>query len=91
LTRARILSSLSDMKIYILAAATLSLSACNPASPQNVVVQDVAANNMVADDVTEVADDSASAPSDAAPSADASENQQAGNADGAAEKERHEP
>jgi hypothetical protein len=91
LTRTRILFSLLVMKIHILAAATLSLSACNPAPPQNAVVQDVAANNMIADDVTEVQDDSASAPSDVAASVGASGNAQANTANGAGEKERREP
>ena len=49
------------MKIYILAASLVALTACDSAPPQNSI-QDVAANNMIADDVTEVQDDSASAP-----------------------------
>ncbi len=53
------------MKIYILAAPLLALAACDAAPPQNNVV-DVASNNMIADDVTEVDDDSASAPSNEA-------------------------
>lgn len=62
LTAAINLFNLSPMKIYILAAPLLALTACDSAPPQNNV-QDVAANNMIADDVTEVADDSATAPS----------------------------
>ncbi len=64
LTGARNLFSLTNMKIYILAATLLALAACGSTPPENNV-QDVAANNMIADDVTEVEDDSASAPSDA--------------------------
>jgi hypothetical protein len=52
------------MKIYLLAAPLLALAACDSAPPQNAVVQDVAANNMIADDVTEVQDDSAAAPTE---------------------------
>ena len=50
------------MKLYILAAPLLALTACGstPENANNVV--DVASNNMIADDVTEVQDDSASAP-----------------------------
>jgi hypothetical protein len=61
LTGARNLSNLPNMKIYVLAAPFLALAACDSAPPQNNI-QEVAANNMVADDVTEVQDDSASAP-----------------------------
>jgi hypothetical protein len=61
LTCAANLSSLRIMKIYILAFPLLAMAACNAAPPQNNI-QDVAANNMIADDVTEVQDDSASAP-----------------------------
>jgi hypothetical protein len=53
------------MKIYIPAAALLALSACGSTPPQNDMannVQEVTANNMIADDVTEVQDDSAAAP-----------------------------
>jgi hypothetical protein len=53
------------MKIYIPAAALLALTACGSTPAQNETannVQDVAANNMIADDVTEVQDDSAAAP-----------------------------
>ena len=49
------------MKIYILAAALFAVAGCNAAPPQNNI-QDVAANNMIADDVTEVQDDSATSP-----------------------------
>lgn len=49
------------MKIYIFAAPLLALAACDSTPRQNNV-QDVAANNMIADDVTEVQDDSATAP-----------------------------
>lgn len=55
---------LRPMKIYILAAALLALTACDSAPTENAVVQDVAANNMIADEVTEVQDDSAAAPSE---------------------------
>jgi hypothetical protein len=61
LTAALNLSNLRAMKIYILAAPLLALAACGSTPPANNV-QDVAANNMVADDVTEVQDDSAAAP-----------------------------
>ena len=57
------------MKIYILAASLLALAACDSAPTQNAVVQDVAANNMIADEVTEVQDDSAAAPSESSASA----------------------
>lgn len=55
---------LTLMKIYLLAGPLLLLAACNSAPTQNAVVQDVAANNMIADEVTEVPDDSAAAPSE---------------------------
>lgn len=55
---------LPPMKIYILAAPLLALAACDSAPTQNAVVQDVAANNMIADEVTEVQDDSAAAPTE---------------------------
>ena len=61
MTAAINLFNLSPMKIYILAAPLLALAACDSTPPQNNV-QDVAANNMIADDVTEVQDDSAAAP-----------------------------
>lgn len=56
--------NLCGMKIPLLAAPLLFLAACDSAPPQNAVVQDVAANNMIADEVTEVPDDSAAAPSE---------------------------
>jgi hypothetical protein len=46
------------MKIYMPAAALFLLAACNGAPPQNNV-EDVSANNMIADEVTEVPDESA--------------------------------
>lgn len=47
------------MKNYLCIAALFALAACGkPAQPK---VEDVAANQMVNDDVTEVADDSATA------------------------------
>lgn len=52
------------MKISIPAVALVLLAACNAAPPQNAAqgnVQDVAANKMSLDEVTEVEDDSASA------------------------------
>ncbi len=52
------------MKIYLLAAPLLILAACDSAPTENAVVQDVAANNMIADEVTEVQDDSAAAPAE---------------------------
>jgi hypothetical protein len=67
LTRARNLFSLASMRIHILAAPLLALAACDSAPTQNNVV-DVASNNMIADDVTAVDDDSASAPSEPATS-----------------------
>ncbi len=47
------------MKIYLPAIGLGLLAACNTPPPQNNV-QDVAANNMALDEVTEVQDDSAS-------------------------------
>ena len=44
------------MRIYILAAPLFFVSACNSAPPQTNVA-DVTANNMIADDVTEVEDE----------------------------------
>ncbi len=56
------------MKIYIPFVALVMLAACNPPPTENTLqsnVQEVAANNMSLDEVTEVQDDSASAlPSD---------------------------
>jgi hypothetical protein len=49
------------MKMLVVAAPLLVLCACDAAPPAQNVIQDVAANNMIADDVTEVQDDSASA------------------------------
>jgi hypothetical protein len=63
------------MKICLLAAPLLFLAACNAAPTQNAVVQDVAANNMIADEVTEVPDDSAAAPSESSAPAPLSEQQ----------------
>ena len=48
------------MKIWIPAVATILLAACNTPPPQNNL-QEVAANNMMLDEVTELQDDSASA------------------------------
>ena len=48
------------MKIWIPAIATILLAACNTPPPQNNL-QEVATNNMMLDEVTEVQDDSASA------------------------------
>ena len=65
LTDSPVAAKLWHMKIYIPVVALLALSACGSSPSQNDVagnVQDVAANNMIADDVTEVPDDSASAP-----------------------------
>lgn len=61
------------MKIQLLAAALLALAGCDSAPSQNAVVQDVAANNMIADEVTEVQDDSGAAPSESSAPAPTSE------------------
>jgi hypothetical protein len=45
------------MKIYLSAALALALVACGQPAPEKV--EDVAANNMAEDEVTEVADESA--------------------------------
>jgi uncharacterized lipoprotein YajG len=57
------------MKICIPAVALVLLAACNAPSAQNNM-QEVAANNMAVDEVTEVQDDSASAPQSEADSQD---------------------
>lgn len=69
------------MKICIPALALVLLAACNAEPPQNTM-QEVAANNMTLDEVTEVQDDSASAPLTEADS----ENQDKNAAEGAAAK-----
>jgi uncharacterized lipoprotein YajG len=61
LTRAFNLAKLAPMKICIPAVALVLLAACSTPSPQNNQPE-VAASNMMLDDVTEVQDDSASAP-----------------------------
>ncbi len=64
MTGAAILSKLASMKLSIPAVALVLLAACNASSSQNTAqgnVQEVAANNMSLDEVTEVQDDSASA------------------------------
>jgi uncharacterized lipoprotein YajG len=61
LTGSQVAAKLRSMKIYIPAAALFALTACGSTSPSLNNVQDVAANNMIADDVTEVQDDSAAA------------------------------
>jgi len=55
---------------YAVPAMFISVAGCDaaPPPPQNVI-QDVAANNMALDEVTEVADDSASAPAEYADTA----------------------
>ena len=90
LTAAFNLFNLSRMKIYILAVPLLALAACDSAPPQNNV-QDVAANNMIADDVTEVEDDSAAAPpSESAAPAPAQNSEQDMKDEEAAKKDRGE-
>ena len=56
-----LMSKLVTMKIYILGAALFALAACGSTPPENAAgnIVDVASNDMVDDDVTEVADDSA--------------------------------
>jgi hypothetical protein len=90
LTRAAILFKLASMKIYILAAVLLALAACDSAPTQNAVVQDVAANNMIADEVTEVQDDSAAAPTESSVPAPGPMSDQERNDEAAAKKDRGE-
>ncbi|MFZ4745982.1 MAG: hypothetical protein ACOYLK_03700 [Sphingomonas sp.] len=73
MTRAVNLSKLAFMKICIPAVAFVLLAACNTPPPQNNL-EAVAANDMTLDDVTEVQDDSASAPVTAAESQDQDNN-----------------
>ena len=64
------MSKLAAMKIYMLAAPLFFLAACGSTPPENAAdnIVDVASNDMVGDDVTEVADDSATVSgSEAAP------------------------
>jgi hypothetical protein len=61
------------MKICISAVALVLLAACNTPPPQNNL-QEVAANNMTLDEVTEVQNDSASAPPTEAESEDQANN-----------------
>jgi uncharacterized lipoprotein YajG len=65
------------MKICIPAFALILLAACNAPPAQNNV-QEVAANNMAVDEVTEVQDDSASASQSEAESQDPGSNAASG-------------